>query len=290
MNLPKARAFRGAETRRRAILEFLAAQGHVTVDALSKHFEVTGVTIRKDLTELEGQGLLQRTLGGAAFSHSSRFDAPPLETLHLRGEQKRAIAQAAIKYIKDGDCILLDAGSTTLALAQLLASKPLVSKFRSLFIITTSVPAALELTRGGHKILLAGGQVQNRSLALIGPTTVRVLADHHAERAFLGTSGVSLSHGYSALDPPDAAVKRAMVRAATKSYVLADATKFGHAGLARFARLKGIDLTITDAEVSPAFVGAFAKRGLPLELAELPRNGGEPGGIGDPVSKPDALK
>jgi DeoR/GlpR family transcriptional regulator of sugar metabolism len=184
----------------------------------------------------------------------------------VQGEQKRAIAQAAVKYVKDGDCIILDAGSTTLALAQLLASKALISKFRSLFIITTSVPAALELSRGGHQILLAGGQMPNRSLALLGPTTVRVLADHHADRAFLGTSGVSLLYGYSTPDPLYAEVKRAMIRSATKSYVLADATKFGHASLARFARLQGIDLTITDAGVSSAFVGAFAKRGLRLEL------------------------
>jgi DeoR/GlpR family transcriptional regulator of sugar metabolism len=67
MTLPKAREFRGAETRRRAILELLALQGIVKVDALSNHFEVSGVTIRKDLTELEGQDLLQRTYGGATF-------------------------------------------------------------------------------------------------------------------------------------------------------------------------------------------------------------------------------
>jgi DeoR/GlpR family transcriptional regulator of sugar metabolism len=288
MNLRKAREFRGAGTRRRAILELLAAQGHVKVDALSKHFAVSGMTIRKDLTELEGQGLLQRTYGGAALSHPSRFQAPLLETLHVRGEQKRAIAQAAVKYIKDGDCILLDAGSTTLALARLLASMPLASKFRSLFIITTSVPAALELSRGGHQILLVGGQVRGQGLALIGPTTVSVLADHHADCAFLGTSGVSLAHGCSAPDPLDAAVKRAMIRSATKAYVLADGTKFGHASVARFARLENIDLTITDAEVSPAFVGAFAKRGLPLELAGLPRN--EESGISTTPFRPGLFK
>ena len=156
----------------------------------------------------------------------------------------------------------------------------MVSKFRSLFIITTSVAAALELSRGGHQVLLASGQVRDHGQALIGPTTVRALAD----RTFLGTSGVSLAYGYSAPNLLEAEVKRAMIRSVTKSYVLADATKFGHPSLARFARLKGIDLTITDAEVSPAFVRAFAKRGLPLELAGLPRNGEEPGSIGDPVS------
>jgi DeoR/GlpR family transcriptional regulator of sugar metabolism len=95
MNLPKAREFRGAEPRQRAILEVLASQGHVTVDALSKRFEVSGVTIRKDLVELEGQGRLQRTYGGAAPSYPSQLNATSLETLHVRGEQKRAIAQAA---------------------------------------------------------------------------------------------------------------------------------------------------------------------------------------------------
>ncbi|MBV8899671.1 MAG: DeoR/GlpR transcriptional regulator [Verrucomicrobia bacterium] len=278
-----------AETRRRAILEFLASQGNVKVDALSKHFEVSEVTIRKDLTELEEQGLLQRTYGGAVFSHRSRFNAPLLEKLHVQGDQKRAIAQAAVQYIEEGDCIILDAGSTTLAMAQLLASKPLVSKFRSLFIITTSVPAALELSRGGHQILLAGGQVRNHSLALIGPTTVRVLADHHADRAFLGTSGITLSHGYSTPNPLDAEVKQAMIRSSTKSYVLADASKFGHASLARFARLEDIDLTITDAEVSPTFVEAFAKRELPLELAEVPRDVEEQASIGNPVPGPAGL-
>ena len=85
-----------AETRRRAILEFLASQGNVKVDALSKHFDVSEVTIRKDLTELEEQGLLQRIYGGAVFSHRSRFNAPFLEKLHVQGDQKRAIAQAAV--------------------------------------------------------------------------------------------------------------------------------------------------------------------------------------------------
>jgi DNA-binding Lrp family transcriptional regulator len=99
MNLRKAREFRGADTRRRAILELLAVQGHVKVDALSKNFAVSGMTIRKDLTELEGQGLLQRTLGGAALSHHSRFHAPIPETRYGRGEQKRAIAQAAVKRV-----------------------------------------------------------------------------------------------------------------------------------------------------------------------------------------------
>ncbi|MBV9490064.1 MAG: DeoR/GlpR transcriptional regulator [Verrucomicrobia bacterium] len=257
-----------AEKRRRAILDFLAVQGNVKVEELSKHFEVSEVTIRKDLAELEEQGVLQRTYGGAVFSHRSRLNAPFLERLHVRGLQKQAIAKAAVKHIQEGDCIILDAGSTTLALAQLLASKPLATRYRSLFIITTSVPAALELSRAGHQILLAGGQVRNHSLALIGPVTVRTLEGYYADRAFLGSSGVTLTHGHSTPNPMDAEVKQAMIRSARKSYVLADSSKFGQARLASFARLQDIQLTITDTDLSTEFIDALARREVPLELAE----------------------
>jgi hypothetical protein len=80
-----------------------------------------------------------------------------------------------------------------------------------------------------------------------------------------------------------------MIRSSTKSYVLADASKFGHASLARFARLEDIYLTITDAEVSPTFVEAFAKRELRLELVDVPREGKEQRSIGNPVPERTGL-
>lgn len=252
-----------AEARRRKILLSLEETGSVRVEDLSGRFSVSQVTIRKDLTELEEQGLLQRTYGGAVFSHRSRFNISFMEKVNLQAGQKEAIARAALEYIHEGDTIILDAGSTTLSLASAL-----VGKFQSLYVLTSSVPAALELSRAGYELLLVGGQVRNHSLALIGPTAVRTLESYHADRAFLGSSGTTIAHGHSTPNPLDAEVKRAMIRSADEAYVLTDASKFGHACLATYARLDEVALIITDPGIPPHFLEAFAERGVPCRQAE----------------------
>ena len=250
-----------AGARHRRILQLLENDGNVKVDNLSERFEVSQVTIRKDLAELEEQGLLQRTYGGAVYSHRSRFNVSFLEKLQIEAPRKDAIAQLALNYIHEGDTIVLDAGSTTLSLARALQGK-----LRSLYVITNSVPAALELSRAGYEILLIGGQVRNHSLALIGPVAVKTLEGFHADRAFLGTSGITLSHGHSTPNLLDAEVKQAMMRSADETYVLTDSSKFGHACLASFARLSEVHFTLTDSGIPPEFREAFERRGIGLRL------------------------
>jgi len=252
-----------AAARHRRILQLLENEGNVKVDNLSERFEVSQVTIRKDLAELEEQGLLQRTYGGAVYSHRSRFNVSFLEKLQIEAPAKDAIAQLALNYIHEGDTIILDAGSTTLSLARALQGK-----LRSLYVITNSVPAALELSRAGYEILLIGGQVRNHSLALIGPVAVKTLESFHADRAFLGTSGISLSHGHSTPNPLDAEVKQAMMRSADETYVLTDSSKFGHACLASFAQLTEVHFTLTDSGIPAEFREVFEKRGIGLRLLD----------------------
>jgi DeoR family transcriptional regulator of aga operon/DeoR family fructose operon transcriptional repressor len=260
-----------AAARHRRILQLLENEGNVKVDNLSERFEVSQVTIRKDLAELEEQGLLQRTYGGAVYSHRSRFNVSFLEKLRIEAPRKDAIAQLALNYIHEGDTIVLDAGSTTLSLARALQGR-----LRSLYVITNSVPAALELSRAGYEILLIGGQVRNHSLALIGPVAVKTLESFHADRAFLGTSGITLSHGHSTPNLLDAEVKQAMMRSADETYVLTDSSKFGHACLASFARLSEVHFTLTDSGIPPEFREAFERRGIGLRLLgenPLPQDG-----------------
>jgi DeoR/GlpR family transcriptional regulator of sugar metabolism len=251
-----------AEARRRKILQLLEEAGTVKVEDLSDRFTVSQVTIRKDLSDLEQQGLLQRTYGGAVFSHRSRFNISFIEKVNLQAAQKEAIARTALDYIHEGDTIILDAGSTTLSLASAL-----VGKFQSLYVITSSVPAALELARAGYELLLVGGQVRNYSLALIGGAAVRTLESYHADRAFLGSSGTTIAHGHSTPNPLDAEVKRAMIRSADEAYVLTDASKFGHACLANYARLDEIAMIITDPGIPTHFLEALAERGIACRLA-----------------------
>jgi DeoR/GlpR family transcriptional regulator of sugar metabolism len=125
----------------------------------------------------------------------------------------------------------------------------------------------LELSKVNHDILLVGGQVRNHSLALIGPMTVKNLANYHADRAFIGTSGISLTHGYSTPNALDAQVKEAMIRSADETYILADSSKFGHDCLVSFASLAGVHLVITDTGMPAEYIKEFRKRGIRYQIA-----------------------
>ena len=147
-------------------------------------------------------------------------------------------------------------------------AKVLPGRFRSLYIITSSVPAALELSKAAYEILLVGGQVRNHSLALIGPVAVKTISQYHDHRGFLGTSGISLTHGHSTPNPFDGEVKQAMIRSADESYVLTDSSKFGHTCLTSFASLEEVHLTITDYEISAEFHKALSKRNIGLQIID----------------------
>jgi DeoR family transcriptional regulator of aga operon/DeoR family fructose operon transcriptional repressor len=256
------------DTRRTRIIELLERDGSVRVEDLAAKFQVSLVTIRKDLTELESRGLLERTHGGAIFTHKSRFNPSFLEKVKLQPDEKNAIAQAALEFVREGDAIILDAGSTTLALA-----KAMKNQFRSLYVLTNSVAIALELVGTPWEIVLLGGQVRHHSLALIGPSTVALLETYHVDKAFLGTTGVSLDRGYTTPNPLEAQTKRAMLLAARERIVLADASKLGHATLTSFARVNEIDLLITASHGPPDFLTGLERQGRRYRVAALNGHG-----------------
>jgi DeoR/GlpR family transcriptional regulator of sugar metabolism len=249
------------DQRQETIIGFLKNEGKISVEDLANRLKVSQVTLRKDLDALERRGLLERIHGSALFSQQSRFNIAFLEKLRMHAPAKERIAQAAASQIQEGDSLILDAGTTTFALAQAL-----VGRFTNLFVITNSVPAALELSKGGYEILLLGGQVRNHSLALIGPMAVQNLETYHVDRAFIGTSGITLSHGYSTPNSLDAHMKRAMIRAADKTYVLTDSSKFGHNCLVSFAKCSEIQLTLTDSGLSLNVFKDFRQHGIELRM------------------------
>jgi DeoR/GlpR family transcriptional regulator of sugar metabolism len=250
-----------AEERRSRIIELLEREGLVQVEALAQRFGVSLVTIRKDLAELEEQGLLQRTHGGAVHTRKSLFNPSFREKLYLRHQAKQAIAQAALEYLEEGDTLILNAGTTTLFLAQLLKRR-----FRSLYILTNSIPIALELAETKFDIFLLGGQMRHHSMALIGPATVQILGNYHADKALLGATGVSLVRGYTTPNPLEAETKRAMLQAADRAIALVDSSKLGQSTLASFARLEEVSLLITDDEAPSGVLGDLQARGLNVRV------------------------
>lgn len=233
---------------RHSIVGPLENQKNVRADRLANRFEVSQTTIQSSLVPFDKKRLTHRDSNGETYSSQSRV---------VQARRENAIAQLALNYIAEGLTIFLDAGSTTLSLARALRGN-----FQSLCIITNSIPAALELSKTNYQILLTGGEVSDSNLALIGSAATKTLKRYHADRAFLGTSGITVAHGYSTADPLEAQVKQAMIRSADETYVLADSSKFGHAYLESFASLSAISLTLTDSGMPGKFRDAFAERGI----------------------------
>jgi len=252
------------DPRRQQILNLLEETGTLNVSDLADRFGVSLVTVRKDLDELGAEGLLDRTFGGAVFSQRSRFNRSFLQRALEHRQEKRAIAAAALEYIQDGDTIILDAGTTTLALAQVLKQQ-----VKNVFVITCSVPVALELSSAGYDILLLGGMVRNKSLALLGRETLRIIERYRADKAFLGSTGFTAEMGHSTPNPDDAQIKEALIRIADKTYVLVDSSKYGHNCLTSFAQLRDVQLTITDSGLSRNKAKALEAIGARLRIAEV---------------------
>src|SRR6201981_1926307 len=249
--------------RRQQMVNLLEETGTLNVGELADRFGVSLVTIREDLDELETEGLLERTFGGAVFSHRSRFSRSFLQRTMEHRQEKHAIAVAALEYVQNGDTIILDAGTTTLALAQVLKEH-----VKSVFVITCSVPVALELSSAGYDILLLGGMVRNKSLALLGRETLRIIERYRADKAFLGSTGFTAEMGHSTPNPDDAQIKEALIRIADKTFVLVDSSKYGHNCLTSFVQLRDVHLTITDSGLPRSKAKALEAIGARLRIAE----------------------
>lgn len=235
-----------APERHQQILGRARADGRVDVTRLAAELDVTPETIRRDLTALERHGLLRRVHGGAIPVERLGFEPGLADREGLLAGEKERIAKAALDELPDGGAIILDAGTTTVRLAEALPAD------RELTVVTHALPVATVLaSRPGTTLHLVGGTVRGRTLAAVGTWALRELAELHVDVAFLGTNGITAEHGVTTPDLAEAAVKRALVAAARRTVVLADHTKVGRVDLARVAELEQIDTLITDSAVEP---------------------------------------
>ncbi|AWB87421.1 DeoR/GlpR family DNA-binding transcription regulator [Mycetocola zhujimingii] len=237
--------------RHERITRLLHAGGRVTVAGLADALSVTAETVRRDLDILERQGALRRVHGGAvAASKTSLVESTVADRSGKAREAKLAIARAAFALLGDDfrGSILLDAGTTTGALAELLAewhgSGP-----SSMTVITNSVPiAALLHHNPALDLHLLGGSVRGVTSAAVGGSTLEQLAHLRPDIAFLGANGLSADFGLSTPEEREATVKSAMVRAARRTVALVDSSKLGDEALYRFAELRELDTLISDTD------------------------------------------
>ena len=250
------------EERHAAIIERARNEGRVDVAELATEFDVTPETVRRDLTSLERHGLLRRVHGGAIPVERLGFEPGVHARDQRMASEKDRIAKAALAEIPADGAILLDAGTTTARLAEMLPSD------RDLTVVTNAVPIAMTLSsRSNVTVLTIGGRVRGRTLATVDAWALHVLADMYVDVAFIGTNGISVERGLTTPDVAEAAVKQAMLAAARRVVVLADHTKVGNDCFARFGSLEDVDTLITDDGLDVTLAGDIQAAGPRVVLA-----------------------
>ncbi len=251
-----------AEERQQEILARARARGRVDVTSLAEEFDVASETVRRDLTVLERHGVLRRVHGGALPVERLGFE-PELATRDtVRVAEKERIGKAALDELPEEGAILLDAGTTTGRLAQVMAPE------HELTVVTNALPIALTLSvRPNLTVMFIGGRIRARTLSCVDAWALDALRNAFVDVAFLGTNGITVERGLTTPDPAEAAVKQAMIASARRSVVLADSSKVGAVRLARFATLDDIDTLITDDGLDEADAAALSAAGLRLVLA-----------------------
>jgi len=245
-----------AEERHQEIVRRARDHGRVDVATLSAELDVTPETVRRDLTALERAGLLRRVHGGAIAIE--RFGAEPAiaarETV-LTAEKAR-IGKAALDELPADGAIVIDAGTTTRQLVELLPTDV------ELTVVVNSPPLATILARYANvTVMMLGGRVRGRTLAAVGDWGITALSTIHVDVAFMATNGISVERGLTTPDPAEAAVKRAMIAAARRTVLLADHTKIGDVHFAAFATLSDIDVVITDTGLDDRMVAQLRAGG-----------------------------
>jgi len=229
-----------ATDRRQQIVDITRETGRVTVVDLAEQLEVAQETVRRDLGELEIQGLIIRVHGGALPADRIEFEGDAGSRRARNPEEKARIARRAIGEIHDAETIFLDEGSTTAFLAKALDPP------HPLTVVTSSVPVVMSAhTHPRITVLLLGGVVRPRSIAASGELTSRMLSEMVIDVAFIGTNGITLNHGLTCPDLSVAAVKRAAIAAARRVVLLTDSTKFGLNSFASFGSIRDLDAIIT---------------------------------------------
>ncbi len=248
--------------RHQQIVEFIQSSGHCAVDVLAREFSVSEMTIRRDLIALSEEGRIARTHGGAAPVEQVLFEFEFLRRVQENRVAKTRIGVAAAAIVPDGKTVILDSGTTTLAVARQLGSR------RRLTVITTSLPIAAVLQRGGGtEILLLGGILRRESPDLEGPLTESNLEGLRADIAFVGADGIDLSGNVYNSSLNTARLLEKVVKAASSVYVVADSSKLERTALTKFGNLTAWRGLITDSSVTPEQLDILLKSGVNVIVA-----------------------
>ncbi|GIP35054.1 DeoR/GlpR family DNA-binding transcription regulator [Paenibacillus sp. J2TS4] len=247
-----------AAERKFRIVEYVNQKRVATVAALAKQFQVHEATIRRDLAEIEQEGLLRRTHGGViVVDGRANMEPSFVERVSDQLEQKKLIGLKAAELVEDGEHIILDSGTTTIHIAHHLKNRSNVT------VVTNDMNVAAELRDApGVKVIVTGGELYPSSFMLNGMFTDQVLGSMHVQKVFIGTPAIHPKYGLTHPEAQLVPAKQGMISAGQEVIVVADDTKLGKVSLHTVAPIQSVHTLITGKEASPSHIKHFQDSGV----------------------------
>lgn len=251
------------EERQSIILELLIQHNSILVTDLATHLNVSSVTIRKDLTDLEREKKLYRNHGKAILIDPYIDNRNVSEKEKLYVEEKKLIGMKAASLITPKDSILIASGTTMHALARSIVPVD------ELTVITASMEVSNILASEKNiYIIQLGGILRHSSLSVVGKYAENILADFSCSKLFIGVDGIDLDFGITTTNMMEASLNRVMMQTAQKTIVLADSSKFGRRGFSKIADMEDVDHIITDSHIPPSTALRLEEMGIEVTIAD----------------------
>ena len=244
--------------RREDILAMLKETSPLAVKEIAERLLVSEMTVRRDLTQMEKEGLVKRSFGSASLSLEGvkpEFLQSVMQRTIRASEAKKRIAEAAAALVRDGDSVILDVGTTGDEVAQLLCTEAVT-------IHTSSVPTALCANGGIADVRLSGGRMERSYEVLNGPAAENFYQNLYCDFVFISAASASLEYGLTAYTEDDAALKRIMLKRGRTRVLLVDSGKFDSIQQYRACGLENVDVVITDTCPAQTYMDFFTSRGI----------------------------
>lgn len=252
------------EERHNLIVQTLLRQESASVAELSAQLQVSAVTIRKDLSELEAAKKLYRSHGNAILIDPYINNRTISEKTKLASHEKSVIGYYAAQLVTKDDSIIIASGTTMLSFAHNIEPK------HHLTVVSASLKVSEALGPSeAIDVIQLGGTVRRSSLSVVGSTAEVFLRDMACSKLFLGVDGFDPSFGITTTDIREADLNKAMMRAAQKTIVLADSSKFGRRGFVKIADFDDVDMLITDSNLPDKAAAALESTGVDLRIVDI---------------------
>jgi DeoR/GlpR family transcriptional regulator of sugar metabolism len=253
--------------RRRKLLELVNARRSVTVLELAEAFPVSAITIRRDLDRLAAEHLVERVHGGAMALEAIAVAPRASEQHHRLTDEQMRIGREAAGRVRDGDYIVLESGSTCLAVVPGLEEKKDLRVLTVSPRIVTALAELVEKTGVPMEIICSGGTLNVYKNFLMGPHSRILFEDSRVDAAFISPTALDLGAGVTADSMTEAEITRTILtRTARRRIGLVSSRKFGRTSFARIAPADAFDEIITDAGIAPDTAQSFRDRGIRITI------------------------